>query len=103
MKIANSVVLTISLLVVSHSFAEEVKKSNLKEEYKLIIFTAKELQLVLKSKCDITIKTSDLIRESSQFKKLISIKTLKHDKEQYDRVLNDTPCPKVVDASLVKP
>ena len=72
-------------------------------EYNVAMFTAMELQLVLKTKCNIGINKISLIKKSPQFKKLISMKALKQDQRQYDKVLYATLCPIVAQAELVMP
>ncbi|MFQ3190590.1 MAG: hypothetical protein ACI936_001722 [Paraglaciecola sp.] len=72
-------------------------------EYKTLNFVGKELQLVIQTKCKISIPVVDLIRESSAFKKLATMKLMYFSKKNYDSVLYNIPCPLKPIASDVKP
>lgn len=72
-------------------------------EYKTLNFVGKELQLVIQTKCKISIPVVDLIKESSAFKKLATMKLMYFSKKEYDSVLYNIPCPSKPIASEVRP
>lgn len=85
------------------AIAQAQEDHDLKQEYKMAEFVAKELQLVLKEKCKMDIDTQELMKKSPLYKKLITLKALHQPKNVYDKILLDTVCPKDAKASQVRP